>query len=266
MGQKGPPGQCSANGLLSPKPPAPTTRSGPILAPIWLPSRKMTTRLMILWCHVTVSADMEPKVLLGELRALADSMPDFEAFRAGSRAHHEWLGKAAALIRIWNEEEGAKVGNAIRDYIGYSHTPYHNSAVSSAVGTVYRAIAHLEIFGVAQQSDHMFGPGAVYDFFKSLSDLMSSATKEIMVPDPYLHDELFDTYLGAVAKTVRVRLLARYRAANLKAAITKFIRQNESNIEARQSDVIHDRVLFVDDRSCWELGQSIKDAAKTRPT
>ena len=67
-----------------------------------------------------------------------------------------------------------------------------------------------------------------------------------------------------------VSLESRYCAValteNLKAAITKFVAQNAANIEARLSDVIHDRVLFVDDRSCWVLGQSIKDAAKTRPT
>jgi len=37
-------------------------------------------------------------------------------------------------------------------------------------------------------------------------------------------------------------------------------------IEARKSDSIHDRVLFLDDISCWVLGQSIKDAAGTKPT
>ena len=209
---------------------------------------------------------MEPRVLLGELRALADSMPDFEAFRAGSRAHHEWLGKASAMIRAWDEKEGADVSSSIRNDIGEVSSAYHKRAVSRVVGTVHRAIANLEVFGVAQQGDHVFGPGAVYDFFKALNDLISSATQSILVVDPYLDDEVFDSYLSAVAKTVRVRLLARVRAGNLKAAITKFVAQNGVNIEARLSDSIHDRVLFVDDRSCWVLGQSIKDAAKTKPT
>jgi hypothetical protein len=66
--------------------------------------------------------------------------------------------------------------------------------------------------------------------------------------------------------SVTVRLLAKNRANNLKAAITKFVAQNGLQIEARLSDVVHDRVLFIDERSCWVLGQSIKDAAKTKPT
>jgi hypothetical protein len=112
----------------------------------------------------------------------------------------------------------------------------------------------------------MFGPGAVYDFFKALNDLMSSATLSIFVVDPYLDDELFDSYLSAVPSKVIVRLLTKNRASNLKAAITKFVAQHGLKIDARVSDAIHDRVLFVDDRSSWVLGQSIKDAAKTKPT
>jgi hypothetical protein len=38
------------------------------------------------------------------------------------------------------------------------------------------------------------------------------------------------------------------------------------NVEVRTSQGIHDRVVFVDGRSCWVLGQSIKDAAKSKPT
>ena len=56
---------------------------------------------------------MEPRILLGELRALADSMPDFEAFKYTSRVHHEWLGKADALIRAWNASEGAELSDMI---------------------------------------------------------------------------------------------------------------------------------------------------------
>jgi hypothetical protein len=37
-------------------------------------------------------------------------------------------------------------------------------------------------------------------------------------------------------------------------------------VEIRTSQLIHDRVIFLDDRSCWVLGQSVKDAAKSMPT
>jgi hypothetical protein len=44
------------------------------------------------------------------------------------------------------------------------------------------------------------------------------------------------------------------------------MQQTKVKLEARASGAIHDRVLFLDGRSCWVLGQSIKDAAKSKPT
>jgi hypothetical protein len=52
----------------------------------------------------------------------------------------------------------------------------------------------------------------------------------------------------------------------MTAAVAKFIAQTKMKVEARSSQEIHDRVLFLDDRSAWVLGQSIKDAAKAKPT
>lgn len=65
---------------------------------------------------------------------------------------------------------------------------------------------------------------------------------------------------------VSVRLLVREYAAALKPALEKFVAQNKMNVEIRHSKSIHDRVVFLDNVSCWVLGQSIKDAAKSKPT
>jgi len=112
----------------------------------------------------------------------------------------------------------------------------------------------------------MFGPGAVYDFFKAFRELLASANQTILIVDPYLDEQIFDAYIGSVAQNVAVRRLAGNRATSLRPALAKFIDQSRMSIEVRVSDAIHDRVLFLDNRSCWVLGQSIKDAAKTKPT
>jgi len=41
--------------------------------------------------------------------------------------------------------------------------------------------------------------------------------------------------------------------------------EGSHNLELRSSQDVHDRHIFVDDR-CWTVGQSIKDAAKKKPT
>jgi len=37
-------------------------------------------------------------------------------------------------------------------------------------------------------------------------------------------------------------------------------------LELRKSKTLHDRVIFIDGYVCWIIGQSIKDAAKAKPT
>ncbi|HEY4903225.1 MAG TPA: hypothetical protein VIH89_07120 [Candidatus Sulfotelmatobacter sp.] len=133
------------------------------------------------------------------------------------------------------------------------------------MGILYRAIADLEL-RLPSGADKAFGPGAVYDFFKALRELLASAKESLLIADPYLDEQVFDIYLSALGPGVAVRLLCGKSAAGLKPAILKFAAQTKTKLEARATTAIHDRVLFLDGRSCWVLGQSIKDAARSKPT
>lgn len=205
---------------------------------------------------------MEPVALLAELRALADHVPDFASFTPTSRIHHEWLGKVHALVLQWNQSEARSVS---------MHTgcvainSVHAHSVSNIVSILYRAIADLEL-RLPAQPNQVFGPGAVYDFLKTLRDLLASATQSIFIVDPYLDEQIFDAYLATVSQGIMVRLLAHKGAAALKPAVAAFIAQRRMTVEVRCSESIHDRIVFLDDHSCWVLGSSIKDAAKSKPT
>jgi hypothetical protein len=206
---------------------------------------------------------MDQVVLLAELQALADNVPDFDTFSPTSRTHQEWLGKLHALIQQWNRFEAASFRTSTAG-IGYSIS--RPMAVSGIMGILHRAIADLQATLPTAATDQSFGPGAVYDFFKALRDLLASAEQSIFIVDPYLDEQIFDTYLAGVASQVEVRLLTYKVNASFSPAVEKFAKQNKMAVEARCSDKIHDRVLFLDGRSCWVLGQSIKDAAKAKPT
>lgn len=205
---------------------------------------------------------MEPVALLAELRALADHVPDFADFTSTSRVHHEWLGKVHALILQWNQYEARSVSTETRCV---PLNLFRDISVSNIISILYRAIADLEL-RLPAQPDQVFGPGAVYDFLKTLRDLLASATQSIFIVDPYLDEQIFDAYLATVSQGVTVRLLAHKGTAALKPAVAAFIAQNRMAVEARSSASIHDRIVILDDRSCWVLGSSINNAAKSKPT
>jgi hypothetical protein len=201
-------------------------------------------------------------VALTELRALANAVPDFDAYTPTSRPHLEWLAKGSALVGSWNQIEGIGFNNCA-EFLGAPITRPGN--VGRLMAILHRAIAALE-YEVPAMPAQAFGPGAIYDFFKAFRELLGSATTSVFVIDPYLDEQVFDAYITAVKPTVTVRLLARHQAAALKPAIAAFASQSKRSIEARKSAALHDRVVFVDSRSCWVLGQSIKDAAANKPT
>jgi hypothetical protein len=126
-------------------------------------------------------------------------------------------------------------------------------------------VADLEL-KVPQSPEQVFGPGAVYDFFKTLGEVVSSAKKSLLIVDPYMDDQIFYAYLSKVNPAVSVRLLVGKHSPSLKIATAKFSAQHHMKLEVRSTKAIHDRLLFVDGEVCWVLGQSIKDAASSKPT
>ncbi|MFC3108469.1 hypothetical protein ACFOFO_10920, partial [Undibacterium arcticum] len=148
---------------------------------------------------------MDKLTLLTELRAMAGDIPDFNAYSSTSRVHLEWLGKTHALILRWNRLEAIAFSSAA-DFLSFDVTRVTN--IAKLMGILHRAIADLEL-EVPTLPSQTFGPGAVYDFLKTLRDLLASATKSIFIVDPYLDEQIFDAYLSTVSPNVAVRLLAR---------------------------------------------------------
>jgi len=205
---------------------------------------------------------MDKVVLLAELRALADGIPDFAVYSPSSRIYLEWLGKAHALIWRWQKVEAISF-QITADSLYYDVLRDIN--VGKLLAILHRAIADLEI-QVPELPPQAFGPGAVYDFNKALRDLLASAKKALLIVDPYLDDQVFDDYISTVSPQVVVRLLAREYAPSLAPTVQKFISQMKMTVEIRSSQGIHDRVIFIDDTTCYVLGQSIRHAAKAKPT
>jgi len=205
---------------------------------------------------------MKPEVLLAQLRALLERAPDFERYSPVSREHALWLGQAHALAARWDKVQ------AIMFQVSVDALPMEfgrASNVATIFGVLYRAIADLEL-RVPQKGRVAFAAGEVYDFFRELNKVVGSAELSILIIDPYLDATVFDHYLNSIKENVTVRLLLKKGADSVKAAAEKYVQQHGKVLEVRKSNRIHDRVIFLDGYVCWIVGQSLKDAAKAKPT
>ncbi len=205
---------------------------------------------------------MNDRILLAELQALIDNIPPFCQFTAVSSPEQRWVAKGHALLSRYDMtpaiefklESGSLTMNILRE-----------STLSKMVSILQRAIADLEL-RIPRDAGQAYGPGAVYDFYRALKELVESAQNTVFVIDPYLDEDVFHTYITHLARNVTVRILLMQFADQVRTAIEKYVLQHRIRIEVRSSSLLHDRVIFVDDNSCWVVGQSIKDAAKKKPT
>ena len=110
----------------------------------------------------------------------------------------------------------------------------------------------------------VYEPGQEYEFYTDVKGCLESAQQEILIAEPYPSTELFDVYAKAIPRTVKFRLLT---APNIPADVKTLAQKYAAggNFALRTTNAIHDRVLFADKR-VWVTGQSIKDAAKKKPT
>jgi hypothetical protein len=206
---------------------------------------------------------MEPHILLAQLKGHVSRAPSFADYSAASATHQEWLGRSFALAKRWNSLEATSLRIAA-DALA-SLTFRREGNLGTIFGVLNRAISDLEL-QLPATSAQAFGPGAVYDFFKALNSVVSSAQFSLFVIDPYLDDGVFDAYLSGVPKQVTVRLLVEGYSAKVAPAVQRFTTQYGVTVEARRSPAFHDRVIFVDASECWVLGMSIRKAAKEKPT
>ena len=205
---------------------------------------------------------MEPKIILANLRALLERIPNFDEYTPYSQEHLLWLAQGHALIQRWDNIEAVGYKTSC-DFMPMEVNRTTN--ISNVIGIIHRAIADLEL-KVPDKGKVAFAAGDVYDFFKELNSVISSAESSIFIIDPYLDHTVFDQYVVSKKSDVNVRLLISKNAENVKAASEKYKSQYGEDVEVRKNKKIHDRVIFIDNFACWVVGQSIKDAAKAKPT
>jgi hypothetical protein len=127
------------------------------------------------------------------------------------------------------------------------------------------AIADLKMSMPEEEVQGAYESGEEYAFCRDLRTLMQLAQTETLVIDPYMDPNLFDVYVDALPLSVGIQVLTSTPKANVQILAQKFA-SGRPNFELRTaSKDLHDRVVFVDDR-CWVIGQSIKDAARQKPT
>ena len=199
-------------------------------------------------------------------------------YRQAEAAEKEWYALTSKLVmRSFGSDssnysnfcDGSSAGTffVTRFGSGVDHGRLQNNFLArlQAYETALRScISELELDLPTKEIKGVYEPGQEYEFYADVKGCLESAQQEIFIVEPYPSTELFDVYAQAIPRTVKFRLLP---APNIPADVKTLAQKYAAggNFSLRTTTAIHDRVLFADKR-VWVTGQSIKDAAKKKPT
>lgn len=128
---------------------------------------------------------------------------------------------------------------------------------------VISSIKELEAILPETAARGVYEAGDDFTFYRDLKDIFGTAAKEVFIVDNFLNTEFFELYVHPIRPGVPVRILSDEIRGNLETVARRY--SSRGSFELRSSRDVHDRHVFVDGRG-WMIGQSIKDAAKRKPT
>jgi hypothetical protein len=218
---------------------------------------------------------MAPERALRELASQLDALQNFKN-RDYNEAHadeKEWDQLTFGIIEAAFGNPSTALQNfrsarfAGQHHTGYTSREDHQSNFQARVrayeATLRSQINLLRMQLPEEEIKGMYEPGEEYAFYRDLSSLFAATTQEIFIIDAYLDEKVFDLYVEKVPGNAKVRLLSNKIGGKVETVAKMYVSRRP--LELRSTTDVHDRMVFFDQRG-WLIGQSIKDAARKKPT
>ena len=182
---------------------------------------------------------------------------------------NRWLGRAIALAeKDCSRADMMSMKMAAQMLDGVNRQ--HNAQTISIV--LFQAFAKAEL-RASQAMQGAFLPAASpYEAFMQVGKVLSAAESDVLIVDPYAEMKLLDEFARQVTETVRVRVMAD--AGSLKPSLVpaaarwqaQFNSSRPLEVRSSQAKSFHDRLIIIDKKVGWSLGQSFNQLAERAPT
>ena len=118
-----------------------------------------------------------------------------------------------------------------------------------------------------RDSKQRFYPvGSQYDLYRDFRTLLQNAKSSVLIVEPYPDEDIVNLYLESIPRHAQIGLLVKNAPDKFLKLLGMYKPKPNVQVDTRRSKTIHDRVLIIDDRDVWVIGQSLKDASTSKPT
>ncbi len=107
-------------------------------------------------------------------------------------------------------------------------------------------------------SQKIFFDGQIYDAFSLFVEIIKSANRNILLIDNYVDTKTLNI-LCKRKDNIKITIYTKNRTKLTSEDIDKFNLQYK-NLEVKNIETFHDRFLIIDNKKCYHIGASLKDA------
>jgi phosphatidylserine/phosphatidylglycerophosphate/cardiolipin synthase-like enzyme len=214
-----------------------------------------------------------PEALYTQIGQLITDMPDLRNHEWNTPAGQRWLGRAIALV-----EESGNTVDAIAFKVtaqGLTASTYslgHDAAVQKMTSILYHALAVAELRAPAIAQNGFIPVGEPFTALAAVAGVISGAVDSILFIDPYADSNLLTDFAIQAPEQIAIKILTDSQSLKpgLPPAVRAWERQYGTgrpiNVRLTSPRSLHDRLIIVDSRTVWSLGQSFNALATRSPT
>jgi hypothetical protein len=213
---------------------------------------------------------MDPEALYIQLGRLVETIQDLDLgeYLLPSTTQR-WLGRAAALIAEAGDISDSVLFNTAVGALTSLHT---RDRARQDIGLIlYRALAVAEVRAPVSTQGTFIPAGNSFDALVAVGKVLGTATRDILIVDPYLDEKALTDFAPLAQEGVSIRLLADasgHKPTLIPASkrwATQYGSARPLAVKLAPARTLHDRVIITDAAGVWVLTQSLNAFAGRSP-
>jgi hypothetical protein len=210
----------------------------------------------------------DPETTYRRFGRLLEGLPHLSPNGSLTPQQHEWIGRAGALVHQCGDISDKATWNVQVQNLSTTNRIW---AFETMLTIFYRLMASAELAAPAGAQGSFIPAGGAFDALGAISKLMRTASRDLLIIDPYLDESILTDFSGGISDQVNLRLLSDVAThkATLIPAVNKwkaqYGAQRPLELRLAPSRSLHDRAVLVDGDRAWILTQSFKDFANRAP-
>lgn len=208
---------------------------------------------------------MDPAILYKQLGQLLGQAPNLWQTKYLNEDDQRWLGRVGAIVDVVGDIADSTVFRTSTQGLTGS---LRDSSIQTLLAVANRTLAALELRVPHSAQGAFVAPGAQFDMFRAMSDVLGKAVRDVLVVDPFIDETFLTKFALLVPEGVSIRLLGSAKnkdcGQRLMQALEAWRQQHGSErpIESRRAtgSSLHNRHFILDGGDqVWDSGQSVRN-------